>query len=117
MYMYICFYIYVYIHIYIYIYTYIYIFLHTPHMYVHIYIYIYLCVHTGEFVRGKRQGKGVFTSVAGDELSGDWGDFGAFFPGRCIVHLMYGICMADVWHTSMEFIHAIPFTSQLKMFG
>ena len=76
-------------------------------MYVYIYIYMYLCVHTGEFVRGKRQGKGVFTSVAGDELSGDWGDFGGFFPGTRIVHFAF-----DVWHTSMEFINGIPFTSE-----
>jgi hypothetical protein len=38
-------------------------------------------LYVGEFVRGKREGKGEFTSVSGDSYSGDWGDFGAFFPG------------------------------------
>ena len=38
-------------------------------------------IYIGEFVRGKRQGKGEFTSTAGDSMSGDWGDFGEFFPG------------------------------------
>jgi len=38
-------------------------------------------IYIGEFVRGKRQGKGEFTSVGGDSMSGDWGDFGDFFPG------------------------------------
>jgi len=38
-------------------------------------------LYIGEFVRGKRQGKGEFTSVSGDTMSGDWGDFGSYFPG------------------------------------
>jgi hypothetical protein len=38
-------------------------------------------LYVGEFVRGKRQGKGQFTTESGDELAGDWGDFGRFFPG------------------------------------
>ena len=38
-------------------------------------------LYVGEFVRGKREGKGEFTSVAGDSYSGEWGDFGAHFSG------------------------------------
>ena len=38
-------------------------------------------VFVGEFVRGKRQGKGEFTAVSGDTLEGDWGDLGRHFSG------------------------------------